>query len=87
MNKPGDDEEPPPPAPLFTPEEYTRLWAIEDVLKAYQEEISWAIKNKAAPRFSLDISRPFITARMQREFEEWCPVRLLHNVSWLIVFF
>ncbi len=77
----------PPQAKLFTAKELSRAWAIEDVLKAYRKEINWAIKNKEAPRFSLDISRPFITARMQREFEEWCPVRLLHNVSWLIVFF
>ncbi len=64
-------------ADLFTPAEYTRLWAIQDVIKDYQDELNWAEKNQKAPRFKLDYSAPFITARMQREFDEWCPVRLL----------
>ncbi len=69
--------EDPPCCELFTPEELSRHWAIEDVLKAYREELKWQEENSRAKKlFKLDdYSAPFITARMQHEFAEWCPVR------------
>ena len=64
-------------AQLFNRDSVERMWAIEDVIAAYEAELDWrkefmALRNKF--RLRKDPSEGFITARKQKEFEQWYPV-------------
>ncbi len=67
-------------APLWTKEEMARKISIREVLQDYRAELIWAEKNRKAPNFKIhkDPSKGFITAKQKRDFDAWCPVRLLH---------
>ncbi len=65
-------------APLLSLDEMQRVWAITDVVFAYNQELNHEKQNLAA--FSKvrlgNPSAPFISHRMAQEFHEWCPVKL-----------
>ncbi len=63
-------------AKLFTTAEMERDWAINDVVEAYKEELTWEAKNgKTCKLFNLtDPSRIHIKNRHLRDFNEWYPV-------------